>query len=210
MPAAGKSRLETGDVDVTTLCSARMRERRTLSSDGRHDCLDVVRSLGTRGLRVGSSILATPVHQDRKPHSHNHRRILPRLETAKIQIAPVIGSPDNVARDLQAQLRFGDRQRGMTVATAANATANTSYAATSSRRAKRPRPKSPYLGCHGSIRQARPPHHRRRGCASAPEKTHGLRLRPEVVQRISRQDGDAVGNWLPVPQAFLSPPIRRR
>ena len=43
------------------------------------------------------------------------------MKTAKIQIAPVIGSPDNVARDLQTQLASAIGNRGMTVATAANA-----------------------------------------------------------------------------------------
>ncbi|WP_244531051.1 hypothetical protein [Hyphomicrobium facile] len=43
-------------------------------------------------------------------------------QMAKIQIAPVIGSPDNVARDLQSQLASSIGHNGVQVATAANAT----------------------------------------------------------------------------------------
>ena len=43
-------------------------------------------------------------------------------QTAKIQIAPVIGSPDNVARDLQSQLATSIGRNGIQVATATNAT----------------------------------------------------------------------------------------
>ena len=41
---------------------------------------------------------------------------------AKIQIAPVIGSPDNVARDLQEALSKAIGRDGLTVATSSNAT----------------------------------------------------------------------------------------
>jgi hypothetical protein len=43
-------------------------------------------------------------------------------QTAKIQIAPVIGSPESVARDLQSQLASSIGRNGITVATASNAT----------------------------------------------------------------------------------------
>jgi hypothetical protein len=43
-------------------------------------------------------------------------------QTAKIQIAPVIGSPENVARDLQSQLASSIGHDGITVATSSNAT----------------------------------------------------------------------------------------
>lgn len=42
-------------------------------------------------------------------------------QTAKIQIAPVIGSPESVARDLQSQLASSIGRNGITVATASNA-----------------------------------------------------------------------------------------
>jgi hypothetical protein len=41
-------------------------------------------------------------------------------QTAKIQIAPVIGSPESVARDLQSQLASSIGRNGITVATASN------------------------------------------------------------------------------------------
>jgi hypothetical protein len=43
-------------------------------------------------------------------------------QNAKLQIAPVIGSPDNVARDLQTQLASDIGREGLTVVTANNAT----------------------------------------------------------------------------------------
>jgi len=46
----------------------------------------------------------------------------PATQTAKLQIAPVIGSPDNVARDLQSQLASDIGREGLTVVTANNAT----------------------------------------------------------------------------------------
>jgi hypothetical protein len=46
----------------------------------------------------------------------------PSAKTAKVQIAPVIGSPENVARDLQSQLASAIGREGLTVVTANNAT----------------------------------------------------------------------------------------
>jgi hypothetical protein len=43
-------------------------------------------------------------------------------QTAKLQIAPVIGSPDNVSHDLQSQLASAIGRNGITVVTANNAT----------------------------------------------------------------------------------------
>ncbi|HET6390129.1 hypothetical protein [Hyphomicrobium sp.] len=46
----------------------------------------------------------------------------PVAAQAKFQIAPIIGSPDNVARDLQSQLASSMGKNGIQVATASNAT----------------------------------------------------------------------------------------
>src|SRR4029078_11994365 len=121
MPAAGKLRLDKGDVDVTALYSARVRERRTLSWTTGSTFLMSFVALALAGCGSGSNILGGAGSSGPQATLTQSQTQPAAVKTAKIQIAPVIGSPDNVARDLQTQLASAISNRRMTVATGTHA-----------------------------------------------------------------------------------------
>jgi len=107
---------------VATLSSARARERRTrlwtigsillasLVTVGLSGCGSTSNLLGGGSSPPSQTSLAIPT----APPS--------AAQTAKLQIAPVIGSPDNVSHELQSQLASAIGRNGITVVTANNAT----------------------------------------------------------------------------------------
>lgn len=107
---------------MTTLCSTRTRARGTLrivigstlmaSLVAFGGCSSTTNLLG--GNSAPQASLAPP---------SGGASLSPAISrTAKIQIAPIIGSPENVARDLQTALSSAIGQNGVTVATSSNAT----------------------------------------------------------------------------------------
>lgn len=135
MLAAGRVRLDQrGDVNVTTLNSASKtmrlvtkrqitKRKTTLRKLPRHcAALFGLLSVALAGCESGSSVLGGGAN------SPQTNLALPPPATtssqvAKIQIAPIIGSPDNVARDLAAQLTTAIERNRLTVAKAPNVTA---------------------------------------------------------------------------------------
>ena len=129
MLAAGRVRLDQrGDVNVTTLNSASATICKTACktalrklSSRTAACLCLV-SVALAGCESGSGVLGGGANA---PQTN---LALPPAEAttsqvAKIQIAPIIGSPDNVARDLAAQLTTAIERNRLTVAKAPNVTA---------------------------------------------------------------------------------------
>lgn len=105
---------------MTTFWFARARERRTRLGVIGPVLLAAVATFGLGGCESASNMLSgggnTPQASLTLPPATPVA-----TQTAKIQIAPVIGSPDNVARDLQSQLASSIGHNGIQVATAANA-----------------------------------------------------------------------------------------
>ena len=131
------------------------------------------------------------------------------VKTAKIQIAPVIGSPDNVARDLQTQLASAIGNRGMTVATAANASSEYVVRGYIVAAREKTKAKISYIWdvriSRASASTASPAKRLRSGL----EKTRGL---PSRQRLFSASPTRPRRNWqlgFRAPAALLSPPIRR-
>ncbi|MFT3730062.1 MAG: hypothetical protein QM780_01370 [Hyphomicrobium sp.] len=107
---------------MATFCSAWVRERRTrlwtigsillasIVTAGLSGCGSTPNILGG-GTPSSQTSLAIPTSPSASP-----------TQSAKLQIAPVIGSPENVARDMQSQLASAIGREGLTVVTAGNET----------------------------------------------------------------------------------------
>ena len=114
-------------------------------------------------------------------------------DSAKIAIAPVIGSPDAVARQI---CRRSLPLRSATPARQRRDSSRTTKAEYTLRgyivvaRARRPRHKVSYIWDVTDQRQARQPHHRRRDRRSVQEKDPWAAVTPQVVQSHRRQDRD--------------------
>lgn len=119
----GKSRLDKGGRRVATFCSARVRERRTrlwtigsmlmasLVTAGLGGCGSTSNLLGGSGTPSAQSSIALPTGAASSG---------PVTQNAKFQIAPVIGSPENVAHELQSQLASAIGREGLSVGTTNN------------------------------------------------------------------------------------------
>ena len=133
------------------------------------------------------------------------------MKTAKIQIAPVIGSPDNVARDLQTQLASAIGNRGMTVATAANATSE--YVVRGYIVAAREKTKAKISYIWDVTDQSGKRVHRITGeeVAVGAGKDPWAAVTPQVVQRIADKTATQLATWLPgaagTPVATNSTPV---
>ncbi len=105
---------------MTTFCFTRARERRTRLLMIGPMILATLVTFGLGGCESASNLLSGGSSGPQTSLA------LPAAspvatQTAKIQIAPVIGSPEGVARDLQSQLASSIGRNGITVATASNA-----------------------------------------------------------------------------------------
>lgn len=106
---------------MTTFCFARARERRTRLRVIGPVLLAAFATIGLGGCESASTLLSGGSNAPQASLTLPPASPV-AAQTAKIQIAPVIGSPDNVARDLQSQLASSIGRDGIQVATAANAT----------------------------------------------------------------------------------------
>jgi hypothetical protein len=107
---------------VATLRTTRARERRTRLWAIGSILLASLVTVGLAGCESGSSILGGGSSPSAQTSLAIPTTTPGAAQTAKLQIAPVIGSPDNVARDLQSQLASAIGRNGVTVVTANNAT----------------------------------------------------------------------------------------
>ena len=107
---------------MATLCSARTRARgRYLVSIKSALCASVL-ALGLGGCSSTPSILGGGDSAPQASLTQPSAATPVSSRTAKIQIAPIIGSPDNVARDLQTELSSAIGRNGLTVAASTDAT----------------------------------------------------------------------------------------
>ncbi len=196
---------------MTTLYSARVSERRTLSWTTGSTLLMSFVALALAGCGSGSSILGgagSPGPQATLTQSQTQPGA---VKTAKIQIAPVIGSPDNVARDLQTQLASAIGNRGMTVATAANATSE--YVVRGYIVAAREKTKAKISYIWDVTDQSGKRVHRITGeeVAVGAGKDPWAAVTPQVVQRIADKTATQLATWLPgaagTPVATNSTPV---
>jgi hypothetical protein len=116
---------------------------------------------------------------------------------AKIQIAPVIGSPENVARDLQSQLASAIGRNGVTVATASNATGE--YVVRGYVVAARDKTKAKISYIWDVTDQSGKRVHRITGeeIASGAGKDPWAAVTPPVVQSIADKTAKQIASWLP-------------
>jgi hypothetical protein len=132
-------------------------------------------------------------------------------QTARIQIAPVIGSPENVARDLQTQLATAMTQRGITVATAQNAASEYVLRGYIVAARERSRTKVSYIW--DVTDQSGKRVHRITGEKVAPlaGKDPWSAVTPRVVQDIVDNTTSQIATWLPnsggVPMASATPVV---
>jgi hypothetical protein len=119
------------------------------------------------------------------------------MQTAKIQIAPVIGSPETVARDLQTQLTAAMGQRGISVATAANASSE--YVVRGYIVAAREKTKAKISYIWDVTDQSGKRVHRITGeeVALGAGKDPWAAVTPQVVQSISDKTATQIASWLP-------------
>ena len=202
--------MEKGDVDVTTLYSARVRERRTLLWTAGSTLLMSFVALAVGGCESGSSLLgnASP-----GPQATLTQPQMPPggTQTAKIQIAPVIGSPDAVARDLQTQLATAIGQRGVTVATEANSTSQ--YVVRGYIVAAREKTKAKISYIWDVTDQSGKRVHRITGeeVAAGAGKDPWAAVTPQVVQSIADKTATQIATWLPnavgIPVATNTTPV---
>ncbi len=114
MPAAGKCAVrQQGDVNVTTLNSATASGWTVSITTA---LLASFMTLGLAGCETGSNILSGGGNT--APQAAITPQQPATAQTARVEIAPIIGAPENVARDLQAQLTSSIERNKITVASA--------------------------------------------------------------------------------------------
>jgi hypothetical protein len=118
-------------------------------------------------------------------------------QIAKIQIAPVIGSPENVARDLQLQLASSIGRNGVSVATASNSTSE--YVVRGYVVAARDKTKAKISYIWDVTDQAGKRVHRITGeeIALGAGKDPWAAVTPTVVQSIADKTAKQIASWLP-------------
>lgn len=117
-------------------------------------------------------------------------------QTAKFQIAPVIGSPDNVAHELQSQLASSIGREGLSVVTANNATGE--YVVRGYIVAARERSKSKISYIWDVTDQSGKRVHRITGeeVVAGRGKDPWSAVTPEVVERISSKTSKQIASWI--------------
>ncbi len=123
---------------------------------------------------------------------------------AKIQIAPVIGSPDNVARDLQEALSKAIGRDGLTVATSSNATSE--YVLRGYIVAAREHSKAKISYIWDVTDQAGKRVHRVTGeeIVAGGGKDPWSAVTPPVVERIADKTAKQIASWLPTSGSIVA------
>jgi hypothetical protein len=123
---------------------------------------------------------------------------------AKIQIAPVIGSPDNVARDLQAALSSAIGRNGLTVATSSNTTSE--YVLRGYIVAAREHSKAKISYIWDVTDQAGKRVHRVTGeeVVAGAGKDPWAAVTPPVIERIADKTAKQIATWLPTSGSIVA------
>jgi hypothetical protein len=195
---------------VTTLNFARARERGTLLW-AVSTLLVSLAVLGLGGCGSASNLLGGSSSPSPQATLSQPQAGPAAVQTAKIQIAPVIGSPENVARDLQTQLASSISHNGVTVATASNATSE--YVVRGYVVAAREKTKAKISYIWDVTDQSGKRVHRITGEEVTPGagKDPWASVTPQVVQSIADKTASQIASWLPgaagVPVATNSTPV---
>jgi hypothetical protein len=125
-------------------------------------------------------------------------------KTAKIQIAPVIGSPENVARDLQTELATAIGRNGLTVATSSGATSE--YVLRGYIVAAREKTKAKISYIWDVTDQTGKRVHRITGeeVVAGAGKDPWAAVTPSVVQAISDKTAKQLASWLPTSGSIVA------
>jgi hypothetical protein len=125
-------------------------------------------------------------------------------KTAKIQIAPVIGSPENVARDLQTELASAIGRNGLTVATSTDVTSE--YVLRGYIVAAREKTKAKISYIWDVTDQAGKRVHRITGeeVVAGAGKDPWAAVTPAVVQSISDKTAKQIATWLPTSGSIVA------
>ncbi len=117
-------------------------------------------------------------------------------QTAKLQIAPVIGSPDNVARDLQSQLASAIGHEGLSVVTASNA--NSEYVVRGYIVAAKEKSKAKISYIWDVTDQGGKRVHRVTGeeIVAGAGKDPWSAVTPPVVEKISSKTSKEIASWI--------------
>jgi len=154
-----------------------------------------IAALAMAGCESASNMLssnnATPDTQLAQPATSGS------TQTAKVQIAPIIGSPENVARDLQTQLASALDKNRISVASAANSTGD--YIVRGYIVAAREKTGSKISYIWDLTDQAGKRVHRVTGeeFAAGAGKDPWTAVTPQVVQSIADKTAAQIASWLP-------------
>ncbi|MFA5955678.1 hypothetical protein [Hyphomicrobium sp.] len=120
----------------------------------------------------------------------------PATQSAKLQIAPVIGSPENIARDLQSELASAVGREGVSVVTANNATGE--YVVRGYIVAAREKTKAKISYIWDVTDQSGKRVHRITGeeIVASAGKDPWSAVTPAVVQRISDKTSKQIASWI--------------
>lgn len=180
---------------MATLSSARARERKTRLWTIGSIVLASVVTVGLAGCESSSNLLGGG-----SPSAQTSLAIpttpQPASQTAKLQIAPVIGSPDNVSHDLQAQLATAVGRNGINVVTANNATGE--YVVRGYIVAAREKTKSKISYIWDITDQSGKRVHRITGeeVVASTGKDPWSAVTPPVIEKIADKTSKEVASWL--------------
>jgi hypothetical protein len=182
---------------VTTLCSARMLERGSLIRTAATAFFASVFALFIGGCGSSSNLLgggSTPGAEASLTQPGSSSAV---VQSAKLQIAPVIGSPENVARDLQSHLASSIGRSGITVATSPETKSD--YVVRGYIVAAREKTKAKISYIWDVTDQSGKRVHRITGeeVAEGAGKDPWSAVTPQVVQSIADKTATQIASWLP-------------
>ncbi len=189
---------------MATLCSARTRARgRYLVSIKSALCASVL-ALGLGGCSSTPSILGGGDSAPQASLTQPSAATPVSSRTAKIQIAPIIGSPDNVARDLQTELSSAIGRNGLTVAASTDATGE--YVLRGYIVAAREKTKAKISYIWDVTDQTGKRVHRITGeeVVAGAGKDPWAAVTPPVIQAISDKTAKQIASWLPGAGAIVA------
>ena len=181
---------------MATLSSARARERRTLLWTFGSTLFASLVTFGLGGCESASNLLSGG-NSTAPQATLTPSQTPPAVQTARVQIAPVIGSPENVARDLQSQLAASIGRNGTTVTTASNGTGE--YVVRGYIVAAREKTKAKISYIWDVTDQSGKRVHRITGeeIAAGAGKDPWAAVTPTVVQSIADKTASQIASWLP-------------
>ncbi len=155
-----------------------------------------IAAVGLAGCESSSSLLGGNSPSAQTSLAVPSTTTAPTPQTAKLQIAPVIGSPENIARDMQSQLASAVGREGLSVVTANNATGE--YVVRGYIVAAREKSKAKISYIWDVTDQSGKRVHRITGeeLVAGGGKDPWSAVTPPVVERISDKTSKQIASWL--------------